>query len=264
MSKQLDELLNSNTSGGIRDYEQIADIISNLLDNKASYILNSVDPHKKGPFKVILDDCHLIPLCREHILFKELLSLLFNADLFVDLGTPAEDGATDFFTYPQFLTYNLLCNLFFADKYVPEVTQFLNINFYKFSQHMTNLISKADSKHGAHICGHLMHQLQVVNDKIPDNDDTVRDIINMLRQNFRPWYPGTEDIDIYQERIMALCLAAWDMLIVYPCEAYGLKNRTNVYKVLQKFGDQDFYSEFNEYLENNPVGLFACEVMDDE
>lgn len=264
MSKTLDKLLESNVPGGIRDYEQIADIISNLLNAKASYVLNNIDPNKKGPFKVILDDCHLIPLCRDHILFKELLSLLFNADLFVDLTTPGEDDTTDFFTYPQFLTFNLMCNLFFAEKYVPEVAAFMGLNYYKFSQHMTNLISKSNSNRGAHICGHLMHQLQVVNGKIPGNNDTVRDIFNMLRLNFKPWYPGAEDINIYQERIMALCLAAWDMLVVYPCEAYGFKRRTDAYNVLRKFGDQDYYSEFNEYLEANPVGLFACEVMDDE
>lgn len=248
MSKELDKLLETNYTGGIKDYNQIATIVTALLDAKTSYITNTFDMNKKCACKTIINICHLIPLTREHILMSEIITLLFHANLFKDFATPTTDGKdTDFYIYPTFLAFELMTNIVLAAKSIPEVAQFLNINFYKYSQHMTNLISKFDKKRGVHICGHLMHQLQILgNGNIPDNAATVGDIFSMLKQNFRPLYPGIDAPRIYQERIMAVCLAVWDMLVVYPCEAHGY-NHARTFTILKKYGDQSYYSELNEF-----------------
>lgn len=247
MSKELDELLEANAIGGIKNYEQIDAIVNNFLNVKASCITNSLNLNQKGSFKIVANICHLMPESLDYISYKEMIYLLFNADMFEDFGTPNPDDSIDYFIYPYFITFGLLNNLLSAETTVPEISQFLNINFYKFSQYMTELILNSKKENLAYIHRHLMKLFcEINNNELPEDNATIRDILNMLKRNYRAWYPGIESINIYKDKIMAIGLAAWDILVAYHCEATYDSSLKNVYSILERYGDKDFYDEFNE------------------
>lgn len=239
MIEDLDKLISS-YSGGIKDFEQIEEILSNFMNVVASSVIYQKTNSSKGPIRTIVNCCGLDDSSYDKLTFSEIISLLYNAELFKEFLTENEDGSFDKYMFPRFISFCIINSLIRTNRSKQEVSQLFDINFYKYSQFMTREISKTNIRESAQICGQLMKVLTEINNgDTPENDATLGDIFDMLHQKyFKPWQPGVESPDAYIKGVLDICHASWIMLVIYPYMAFKLEETTKVVQVVKKYAEQ--------------------------
>lgn len=237
MSEELNRVLELASEKSIRDLNMIENIINGLMNSKASYLMSSC-PKKDVP-SIIARTCNIGDEKYNNLSLIEVISLLYNSSCFSGFETEYDDGTIDNEAYPYTLAF-MLCNNFLQLKgTVPEITQFLKMNFYKFSQYITSEISKRDMRKGVRVCSGLMRKLAKSGKSYrPDNDDTLGDVFTELCNQYRKnWNPGVEEASKYIDRVLSIFECMWIMLIVYPYEALQMGDKENISNLICEFGD---------------------------